>query len=91
MSDGESPVATDMLRSPDSRYCATARPDECPAVHGGMAGYWLCELPRGHQGGHRDTEEDGRVWVWRGMEEIESCIPENNEGLSGRYEDVDPS
>ena len=55
-----------------------------------MAGYWLCELPRGHQGWHRDTEEDGRVWVWRGMEEIESCIPDYNERLTGRYEDADP-
>jgi hypothetical protein len=35
---------------------------------GGMAGYWLCELLWGDAGWQRDTQSDGRVWAWCGLQ-----------------------
>ena len=73
-------------RPHDSRFFATAGPDECPAYHGGYVGYWLCELGRGHSGWHRDTQDDGEVWMWSGMEEIASCLPDCNRDLTVHVE-----
>lgn len=73
-------------RTHDERLFAEPGPSDCPARHGGMAGYWLCERPRDHEGWHRDTEPDGRAWIWRGADEIAGCIPEENAALTGRYE-----
>src|SRR4051812_42216940 len=58
------------LRTHEERTFAEAGPGECHARHGGMAGFTLCELPAGHDGPHRDTEPDGQVWLWDGMDEI---------------------
>jgi hypothetical protein len=74
------------LRTHDERRFAEPGSDDCPAMHGGMVGYWLCERPLGHEGWHRDTEEDGRVWAWRKQHEIAGCIPEDNVDLTGHYE-----
>ena len=73
-------------RSHDSRFFATARPDECPACHGGTVVYWLRERARGHSNWHRDTQDDGEVRMWSGMQEIASCLPEHNRDLTGRLE-----
>ena len=74
------------LRTHDQRRFAEAGPSDCPARHGGMVGYWLCELPRCHAGWHRDTEGGGRAWAWEGMDEIAGCTPEGRVGLTGHYE-----
>ena len=74
------------LRTHDQRHFATAGPDDCPADHGGMVGYWLCERPRGHEGWHWDTQPDGRVWAWQGTQEIAGCIPDDNKDLTGHFE-----
>jgi hypothetical protein len=74
------------LRTHDERHFAEAGPGDCPARYGGMAGYWLCERPRGHEGWHRDTQEDGQVLAWQGMSEISGCVPENNADLTVHVE-----
>ena len=73
-------------RTHEERTFAEPGPGDCPARHGGMAGFTLCELPADHDGPHRDTEPGGRVWLWDGMDEIAGCIPEANTDLTGRYE-----
>jgi hypothetical protein len=76
-------------RTHDERKFAVAGPDDCPAICGGMAGYWLCERTRGHAGWHRDTEPDGRIWAWESAREIAGCVPDENAGLTGHYERPD--
>ena len=75
------------MKSHDERTFARAGAGECPAIHGGMAGYSLCEPPDGHDGPRRDTEPDGAVRVWSGLHEIASRLPEEGRALTGRYEE----
>lgn len=48
-------------RTQYERMAAEPEPQDCPAHHGGMAGNWLCERPRGHEGWPRDTHPSGRA------------------------------
>lgn len=76
-------------RTHEERRFADPLPSECPAIHGGMVGYVLCELPRGHQGWHHDTDVSGKVWHWQKASEIAGCTPDGQTGLTGHYASVE--